>query len=41
VESTAVKPGAWKIVMKTKAGGKTAVCTVTNDGKVTSWVPAK
>ena len=41
VESTAVKAGAWKIVMKTKAGGKTAVCTVTNDGKVTSWVPAK
>ena len=40
-ESTAVKPGAWKIVMKTKAGGKTAVCTVTNDGKVTGWVPAK
>lgn len=41
VESAAVKPGAWKIVMKTKAGGKTAVCTVTNDGKVTNWVPAK
>ena len=41
VESTVVKPGAWKIVMKTKAGGKTAVCTVTNDGKVTNWVPAK
>jgi hypothetical protein len=41
VGSTAVKPGVWKIVMKTKAGGKTAVCTVTSDGKVTNWVPAK
>ena len=41
VGSTAVKPGVWKIVMKTKAGGKTAVCTVTNDGKVTNRVPAK
>ena len=41
VESTALKPGSWKIVMKTKAGGKTAACTVTNDGKVTNWVPAK
>ena len=41
VESTAVKPGAWRIVMKTKAGGQTAICTVTNDGKVTNWVPAK
>jgi hypothetical protein len=41
VESTAASPGSWKIAMKTKAGGKTAVCTVTNDGKVTGWVPAK
>jgi len=41
VETSALKPGYWELIMKAKSGHRKVACTVSDDGKIAEWVEMK
>ena len=41
VQTSALKPGYWEIIMKAKSGNGKVACTVNDKGKVEDWVKMK
>jgi hypothetical protein len=41
VQTSALKPGYWEIIMKAKSGNRRVACTVDNKGNVEDWVKMK
>jgi hypothetical protein len=41
VQTSALKPGYWEIIMRAKHGSRKAACTVSDSGEVSDWVEMK
>ena len=41
VQTSALKPGYWEIIMKAKSGARKVACTVNDGGEVSDWVEMK
>jgi len=41
VQTSALKPGYWEIIMRAKHGSRKAACTVSDSGEVNDWVEMK